>query len=157
MSSQREFFIDNLLVRIHFFIVMIRWTGLAPWEFEFLFSGSLTSTFLAPGSTGGSSSWLARTSASERRENNVKHFRDICLIARAVIWPWRSHMCHVRSTFSSVGAVEDFPGVNRWIKFMQTFVVYLQRFWYKSSLLLWIPNLVCCYESCLLLWNANGC
>ena len=32
---QREFFIDNLLVRIHFIIVMIRWTGLAPWEFEF--------------------------------------------------------------------------------------------------------------------------
>jgi len=31
----REFFIDNPLVRIHFIIVMIRWTGLAPWEFEF--------------------------------------------------------------------------------------------------------------------------
>ena len=30
----REFFIDNLLVRIHFIIVMIRWTGLAPWEFD---------------------------------------------------------------------------------------------------------------------------
>ena len=35
-------------VRIHFIIVMIRWTGLAPWEFEFLFPGSLTSTFLGP-------------------------------------------------------------------------------------------------------------
>ena len=33
--SVREFFIDNLLVRIHFIIVMIRWTSLAPWEFEF--------------------------------------------------------------------------------------------------------------------------
>ena len=43
---EREFFIDNLLVRIHFIIVMIRWTGLAPWEFEFPFPGSLTSTFL---------------------------------------------------------------------------------------------------------------
>ena len=32
---ERDFFIDNLLVRIHFIIVMIRWTGLAPWEFEF--------------------------------------------------------------------------------------------------------------------------
>ena len=31
---ETEFFIDNLLVRIHFIIVMIRWTGLAPWEFE---------------------------------------------------------------------------------------------------------------------------
>ena len=28
-----EFFTDNLLVRIHLIIVMIRWTGLAPWEF----------------------------------------------------------------------------------------------------------------------------
>jgi len=40
--------IDNLLVRILFTIVMIRWTGLAPWEFEFHFPGSLTSTFLCP-------------------------------------------------------------------------------------------------------------
>ena len=29
----REFFIDNLLVRIHLIIVVIRWTGLAPWKF----------------------------------------------------------------------------------------------------------------------------
>ena len=36
----------DLLVRIHFIIVMIRWTGLAPWEFEFPFPGNLTSTFL---------------------------------------------------------------------------------------------------------------
>jgi len=28
---QRE---RSLLVRIHFIILMIRWTGLAPWEFE---------------------------------------------------------------------------------------------------------------------------
>ena len=45
---EREFVIDNLLVRIHFIIVMIRWTGLAPWEFEFPFPGSLTSSFLVP-------------------------------------------------------------------------------------------------------------
>ena len=31
-DTDREFFIDNLLVRIHFSIVMIRWTGLAPRE-----------------------------------------------------------------------------------------------------------------------------
>ena len=48
-ESEREFFIDNLLVRIHVIIVMTRWTGLAPWEFEFPFPGSLTSTFLAGG------------------------------------------------------------------------------------------------------------
>jgi len=34
VGREREFFIDNLLVRIHFIIVMIRWTGLAPWEFK---------------------------------------------------------------------------------------------------------------------------
>ena len=31
---EREFFIDNLLLRIHFIIEVIRWTGLAPWEFS---------------------------------------------------------------------------------------------------------------------------
>jgi len=36
-GRERGFFIDNLLVRIHCIIVMIRWTGLAPWEFEFPF------------------------------------------------------------------------------------------------------------------------
>jgi len=46
-EREREFFIGNQLVPIHFIIVMIRWTGLAPWEFEFPFPGSLTSTFLA--------------------------------------------------------------------------------------------------------------
>ena len=33
-TRERRFFIDNLLVRIHFIIVMVRWTGLAPWVFE---------------------------------------------------------------------------------------------------------------------------
>ena len=33
-AAEIEFFIDNLLVRIHFIIVMIWWNGLAPWEFE---------------------------------------------------------------------------------------------------------------------------
>jgi len=37
-------FIDNLLVRIHVIIVMIRWIGLAPWEFECPFPGSLISS-----------------------------------------------------------------------------------------------------------------
>ena len=44
VTSEREFFIDNLLVRIRFIIEMIWWTGLAPWEFEFPFSGSLRVT-----------------------------------------------------------------------------------------------------------------
>jgi len=33
-SGEREFFIDNLLVRIHFIIEMVWWTGLAPLECE---------------------------------------------------------------------------------------------------------------------------
>ena len=32
-DGQKEFFIDNLLVQIHFIRVMIRWSGLTPWEF----------------------------------------------------------------------------------------------------------------------------
>ena len=44
-SAEKEFFIDNLLVRIHYTIVTIRWTGLAQWESEFSVPGSLTSTF----------------------------------------------------------------------------------------------------------------
>ena len=42
----RSFFGDNLQVRIYFIIVMITWTGVAPWVFERPFPGSLTSTFL---------------------------------------------------------------------------------------------------------------
>jgi len=38
-ASGGRVLLDDLLVRIHFIIVMIRWTGLAP--------GSLTSTFLS--------------------------------------------------------------------------------------------------------------
>ena len=44
--SFREFFVDNLLVRVHCIIEMIWWTGLAPWELECPFLGSLISTFL---------------------------------------------------------------------------------------------------------------
>ena len=43
---EKDFSVDNLLVRIHFIIVIIRWTGLAPCDFEFPFPGSLTYTFL---------------------------------------------------------------------------------------------------------------
>ena len=42
LGAHREFVIDNLLVRFRFVVVMIRWTGLASWEFEFPFP----STFL---------------------------------------------------------------------------------------------------------------
>ena len=41
LQAEREFFIDNLLVRIHFIIVMIRWTGLAPGSLNSLFQVAL--------------------------------------------------------------------------------------------------------------------
>jgi len=40
-GPERKLFLDNLLVRIRFFIVMIWWTGLALWEFDFPFPGPL--------------------------------------------------------------------------------------------------------------------
>ena len=46
--QEREFFIDNLLVRIHFIIAMVKWTGLAPRELEFPFPGSLISRNQVP-------------------------------------------------------------------------------------------------------------
>ena len=45
VGREKKFLIENLLVRIHFIVVVARWTGLAPWDFEFPFPGSLTSTF----------------------------------------------------------------------------------------------------------------
>ena len=44
---EREFFNDNLLARNHFFIEMMRWTGLASWEVDLPFS-ALFLTFAGP-------------------------------------------------------------------------------------------------------------
>jgi len=44
LGREREFIIDNLLVRIHLIIEMILVDR--PWEFEFPFPGSHISTFL---------------------------------------------------------------------------------------------------------------
>jgi len=41
-DAERDLFIDSLLLRIHFIIVMIGWTGLTPWDFELPFPGRLT-------------------------------------------------------------------------------------------------------------------
>ena len=76
---EREFFIDNLLVRIYFIIVMSRCTGLAPREFEFPFPGSLTSTFLTR--------TVNRVTASERRGNSLTGFEDFYLKEKVRIWP----------------------------------------------------------------------
>ena len=37
LTREGDFFMDNLLVRVHYIIVMIMWTGLAPLEFELPF------------------------------------------------------------------------------------------------------------------------
>ena len=50
-TREKEFCIDNLLVRINFIIEMIWGTSLAPWKFEFPFPGSLIPTFLGRGET----------------------------------------------------------------------------------------------------------
>ena len=52
LGSESEFFIENLQVRIHYTILMIIWTGLAPWEFELPVPGSLSATLLDLGPTG---------------------------------------------------------------------------------------------------------
>ena len=63
-SPEREFFIDNLLARIH----RCFWcTGLAPWEFESPFPGSLLSTFLGPGC-----SWRGRSRLCQVRGAAVR-------------------------------------------------------------------------------------
>jgi len=38
-SGEREFLLDNLLVRLHFIIMMIKWTGLAPWKLMISWTG----------------------------------------------------------------------------------------------------------------------
>ena len=53
-TSERDFFIDNLLVGIHVIFEMSWRTGLAPWEFEFSFPGSLISTLPGGGRPCGS-------------------------------------------------------------------------------------------------------
>ena len=44
-TKEKKFFIGSLLVRIHFIIKTIWWTGLTPWKFESPSSGSLLSSF----------------------------------------------------------------------------------------------------------------
>jgi len=44
ITKERNVSIDNLLIRIHFIIKRIWWTGLAAWEVEFAFSLQVTAT-----------------------------------------------------------------------------------------------------------------
>ena len=53
---------------------MIRRTGLAPWEFEFPFPGSLTSFFLGGGTLPSASTWEAHTLNPKIR---ISHLRTL--------------------------------------------------------------------------------
>ena len=69
---------EKVLVRIHLIIVMIRWTGLAPWEFEFPFPGSLIHTFLVylPREAGGRPPQAGGEGAHPQLlQRNVQRFR----------------------------------------------------------------------------------
>ena len=62
---------DNLLVQIHSIVVMITWTGLAPWKFESPFSGSYTSIFVdvrLPGKGRCEANWKREIKAIWERE-----------------------------------------------------------------------------------------
>jgi hypothetical protein len=72
--GERHSFVDSLLVRIHNIIVMIRWAGFAPWEFEFPFSGTLTSTFLE---------WTEILGAVGTPESRVQNVARMCGRGRA--------------------------------------------------------------------------
>ena len=91
-------------------IVMIRWTGLAPWAFEFPVPGSLTSTFLvekwqawvgarraAPQGPDPASNNSKRVAPAPCTSANVAHVRqsrpDSGLVFKTVqarFWPWLS-------------------------------------------------------------------
>ena len=76
-TPQRDsaFFVDNLLVRIHFIIEMIWRTGLAPWEFDFCFRFTLK--------TPRRSRWDVGASTSEQRYKNLIYFKEFYLKAKA--------------------------------------------------------------------------
>ena len=99
---QREFVVGNLLVRNHFMILMIRWTGLAPREFGLCFPGSLTSISLQYTPYQHASNTVASPAviAAKRGGNSLTYFSDIRLkMAQANfrIWPYLSLVCHIRS------------------------------------------------------------
>jgi len=98
----REFFIDNLLVRIHFIIEMIRWTGLAPWEFKFPFPGSLTSTFLIGRYTDACAELRAAVSSRFSGYEPPITFNSIYYVYLHLFCPLLLHIFFVWSSFSLV-------------------------------------------------------
>ena len=114
-----DLLIDNPLVQIHFIIVMIWWTGLAPWEFEFPFPGSLTSAFPVPvhfdAKLPGEGEW------------NSHGARPVHLIITMIKWIWTSGLSmenslyyRCRTLFKEIASF----GSGNWLKVLCRFQVF---------------------------------
>ena len=68
-------------------IVMIRWTSVAPWEFEFPFPGSLTSTFLESNSTSSVTPVVESNTSDLRWAGLVKNYSNAPLKAYSMRTP----------------------------------------------------------------------
>ena len=119
-GSEGEFFIDNLLARIHFIIEMIWWTGLALWEFGFPFPGSLTSTFQSLGLCGLPN--LALALSRSNVDGCVLHTQHVNLRGNG------KRPLHVRSQVPYKCHLEEVVSVGDWLKicpWVASRVVYL--------------------------------
>ena len=115
-APERCFSVDNLLVRIHFIIEMMWWTGLAPWEFEFSFPGSLTPIFQDQSAN----NFLAA-------ELLDPHFSPtIDKMYQRKLYPINRHtrggLCKVTSVILH-GVVSPDPGLDDWCDFTRGFVL----------------------------------
>ena len=100
-TREREFFIDNLLVRIHLIMSqMFWWIGLAPWQFEFPFPCSSISTFLLEISPSTRLITRGHKSAYYKTRRFIKVPRDLFLSGVLVETPWYSEerFSHVSGT-----------------------------------------------------------
>jgi len=70
------FFVDNLLVQIHFIVEMIWWTGLAPCEREFPFPGSNISSYPVEGCQGEAPAAGPEPCSRSTRARNPPHLAD---------------------------------------------------------------------------------
>ena len=73
--------IDNVLVRNHFIIVMIRWTSLASWEIEFPVHGRLRGCGVVLRERGGRGKESERERARGRERQRVRE-------SEMVFWVW---------------------------------------------------------------------
>ena len=95
-AEERDLFIDNLLVRIQLIIVMIRWAGLVPWEFEFPFEFVWQERVRAVKEA----KEEAERAAEVALQLNIERYNTICspptllgsyskTVPRPIWWSWR--------------------------------------------------------------------